>query len=135
MTATSRTFILSVVPEQFAIVRLAPDAAIPAWAMQGAFCSVTRTADELSIVTARNNLPHEHVYSTCWRAFKLHGPFAFTEIGVVASLANPLAEAGVSIFVISTFDTDYLLVQSEQALRAFEAFHSAGHTILDTKLL
>ena len=70
-----------------------------------------------------------------WRMLKVHGPFAFEETGVVASLANPLARVGVGIFVISTFDTDYLLVQQEEIPVAVETLEHAGHRILQLDLL
>ena len=70
-----------------------------------------------------------------WRMFKVQGPFSFDETGVVAALANPLARVGVGIFVISTFDTDYLLVQHEEIPVAVETLEHAGHTILHLELL
>ena len=108
MPSPNRTLTLSATSGLYAIVKLAHDAAIPDWATQGGFFSVTRTADELSLVTAESSVPAGIDASRGWRLLKVHGPFAFSEIGIVASLANPLARIGVGIFVISTFDTDYL---------------------------
>ncbi len=129
MTATSCPLQLSVLAERFAIARLAPDAAIPRWATDGAFFSVTRTSDELSIITEEPRLPSGLASQTGWRALKVHGPFALSEIGVVASLAAPLARAGISLFVVSTFDTDYLLVASENLAAAVSALERAGHAV------
>lgn len=119
----------------YAIAKLPCDAEIPAWAATSAFFSVTRTPEELSVVTPQANVPHELNASVGWRMLKVHGPFAFDEIGVVASLANPLARVGVGIFVLSTFDTDYLLVQQEETPAAVETLEHAGHTILHQELL
>jgi len=119
----------------YAIVKLPHDAAIPAWAASGAFVSVTRTAEELSVVASDSNVPSEIEASRGWRLLKVHGPFAFDEIGVVAALANPLARVGVAIFVISTSDTDYLLVQHEEIPVAVEALEHAGHRVLHVELL
>ncbi len=119
----------------YAIVKLSHDAAIPAWATSGDFFSVTRTVEELSVVAAEANVPAESEASRGWRMLKVHGPFAFSQVGVVASLAYPLARVGVAIFVISTHDTDYLLVQQEEIPVAVEALEHAGHHILHLELL
>lgn len=116
---------------RYAIAKFPCDAVIPAWATNGsAFFSVTRTQEELSIVVAEASVPAEVNASRGWRMLKVHGPFAFEETGVVAALANPLARVGVGIFVISTFDTDYLLVQQEEIPVAVETLVHAGHKIL-----
>ena len=135
MPPTNRTLTLSVVEGRYAIVKLSPEAAVPDWATRSAFFSVTRTADELSVVAEESSVPEEMDGSRGWRMIKVHGPFAFTEIGVVAALANPLARVGVGIFVISTFDTDYLLVQQEDIPIAVETLEHAGHRILQLESL
>ena len=125
----SRRLEVSLLPEDFAIGRLPAGSAVPEWAMKGSFFSVTRTPEEVSVVCSRQFVPEELRDEIRWRAFKVHGPFAFSEIGVLAALAGPLAEAKVGIFVISTFDTDYLLVNSAQLRGAREALERAGHTV------
>ena len=120
---------------RYAIAKFPCDAEIPAWAAGATFFSVTRTLDELSVVTAEASVPAELDASRGWRMLKVHGPFTFDENGVVASLANPLARVGVGIFVISTFDTDYLLVQQEEIPVAVETLEHAGHRILNLELL
>lgn len=131
MTDIQRRLELSLLPERFAVARLASDAAIPSWATQGTFFSVTRTADELSVVTAETNVPEGVRSQNNWRVFKLHGPFAFSEIGVVAALAAPLASAKISLFVVSTFDTDYLLVDAGRLRAVVDTFEGAGHKVHD----
>jgi hypothetical protein len=135
MPPANRTLTLSVIEGFYAIVRLSPDATIPEWATRGAFFSITRTPDELSLVVAESALPAETQSSRNWRLLKVHGPFAFNEAGVLASLANPLARLGVGTFVISTYDTDYLLVQQENVPVAVETLEHAGHRILQLELL
>ena len=120
---------------RYAIAKFPCDAGIPAWAAGAGFFSVTRTREELSVVTAEASVPAELDASRGWRMFKVQGPFSFDETGVVAALANPLARVGVGIFVISTFDTDYLLVQHEEIPVAVETLEHAGHTILHLDLL
>ena len=87
------------------------------------------------MVIAEASVPTGLNASRGWRMLKVHGPFAFDETGVVSALANPLARVGVGIFVISTFDTDYLLVQEEEIPAAVETLEHAGHRILRLELL
>jgi hypothetical protein len=129
MTANTRHLELSVVPNHLAVSRLAPDAPIPSWAMQGSFYSITRNKEELSIVAEESATPAGTESQPGWRALKVHGPFAFSEIGVVSALAVPLAEAKIGVFVISTFDTDYLLVAGADLEAAIRALEQSGHTI------
>src|SRR4051794_40437876 len=97
---------LTLLPEQFAICCVDPNADIPAWAYQGSFFSITKAPDELSIVCSAEFVP-EHVKSERgWRAFKFEGPLDIELTGVVASVAEPLANAGVPIFPLATYGTD-----------------------------
>jgi hypothetical protein len=129
MTIAPRRLELSLLPERFAISRLAPTAPLPAWATQGVFYSVTRTCDELSIVVEEFRVPAGTQSQTGWRVLKVHGPFPLSEVGVMASLTAPLADARISLFVVSTFDTDYLLVTQEQLASAIVTLDRAGHSI------
>jgi hypothetical protein len=133
MAAATRHFELTLFPERFAISRLASNAAIPDWATQGPFFSVSRTGDELSIVCELSRVPVGIQSQPGWRVFKVHGPFVLSEIGVLSALAAPLAEARISLFAISTFDTDYLLVASETLSAAIAALERAGHKIHRSK--
>lgn len=135
MPPANRTLTLSVMEGRYAIAKFPCGAEIPAWALGSAFFSVTRTLEELSVATTETNVPAELDASRGWRMLKVHGPLAFDEIGVVAALANPLTRVGVGIFVISTFDTDYLLVQQEEIPVAVETLEHAGHKILHRELL
>jgi hypothetical protein len=120
---------LSVLPELLAICRLARDEEVDERLLSGDFCSATRTADELSIVCTESNAPAGAQSEPGWRCLKVHGPFAFTVTGVLASIASPLARAGIGIFVISTFDTDYLLVKQDDLEKAVAALSEAGHRV------
>ena len=113
----------------YAIVRLAGDAAVPAWATKGDFTSITRTADELSIVCRQENLPREIHSAHRWQCFKLEGPFPFSQIGILLSFIEPLSSAGIPIFAISTFDTDHVLIPDEFADVALQAVQRAGHEL------
>ena len=114
-------------------MQLRPGEQLPSWATGGDFFSITRTADELSIVVEESRVPAGLRSQTGWRVVKVHGPFELTEVGVLASLAAPLAEAGVSLFVLSTFDTDYLLVSTESLASAIASLKDAGHVFLPTE--
>ena len=118
---------LSLSDVRYAICRLRPQATVPSWAEGGAFTSVTRTSDELSIVCAEANIPEEVKSDRGWRCFKIEGPLDLSLTGVLSSLLGPLAEAKVNILAISTYDTDYLLVKEEKAGRAVEVLRRAGH--------
>ena len=112
--------------------RLASDARIPALALKGEFVCVVRTRDELSIVCredvcTENRVPDGAPVGRGWVALKLEGPFPFSMTGVLASFVQPLAEAQIPIFAISTFDTDYVLVMRKNLEQAVVALGAAGH--------
>lgn len=122
---------LSVMPGLFAVCRLAPGAPLPSWAAAGRFLSITRTDEELSIVCAEGDVADGVKAERGWRGLKAEGPFDFSAIGIIASLASPLAAEGIGIFALSTFDTDYLLVKQEDLQAAAEALSRAGHRVRD----
>ena len=105
---------LTLLAQRFAIVRFAPDAPLPAWVFHqdATLWSLTRTPAELSLVCPEDDLPPaiERDVQRGYRAFALAGPVPFGETGVIAALLAPLAEARVPVFVLSTYDTDLVLV-------------------------
>lgn len=125
----THALVLTPLNGRLAICQLDPGARFPAWATQGAFWSITRTAGELSIVCAEESVPPGVTCQPGWRGLQVAGPLDFSLTGVLASLAAPLAEAGVSIFAISTYDTDFLLVREEQLEVAVDVLRRAGHTV------
>jgi hypothetical protein len=116
-------------PGHYAIVRLPPDAPIPDWATKGDFISITRTTEELSIVWPADNIPKNVSPGPRWICLKLEGPFPFSQTGVLLSFIEPLSNNGVPIFAISTYDTDYVLVQEEFTGVAIDALQQAGHDL------
>lgn len=125
-TSSLTLFLLS---ETFAVCRLPAGAALPAWATSGSLYAVTRTAGELSIVCAQAQVPDGVVCNSGWRCLQVAGPLDFALTGVLASLAAPLATAGISLFALSTYDTDYLLVQEQTLASALAALRNAGHIL------
>jgi hypothetical protein len=95
----------------------------------GTFFSITRTADELSVVCQQSLVPDDIRCERDWRCLRVAGTMAFSMVGVVAALVTALAEAGVSVFVVSTFDTDYLLVKEHDLEKAVAALRAAGHEV------
>jgi uncharacterized protein len=114
-------------PDPYAVCRLAPDSSVPAWAV-GPFVNITFTADELAIICPAERVPLEARAERDWRVLKLVGPFPFTAVGVIASLAAPLAQAGISLLSIATYDTDYFLVKASVFDDAVAVLVAAGHT-------
>jgi uncharacterized protein len=119
---------LTLLRESLAVCRLPSQAAVPDWAT-GSFIAIARTPDELSIVCAEASVPAEVQAERPWRAFMVAGPLDFALTGILAAIATPLAEAGVPIFAISTFDTDYVLVRAADVSRATKALRTAGHRV------
>ena len=110
----------------YAIVRLAAEAAVPAWASKGEFTSITRTADELSIVCPAGNLPADVPSPHRWICLKLEGPFAFSQTGVLLSFIEPLSTSDIPIFAVSTYDTDYVLIP-EEFVSEIDILREVGH--------
>ncbi|CAM3804699.1 ACT domain-containing protein [Deinococcus frigens] len=125
------SLILSFLGDTYAVCQLPEDAAPPAWAFAGEFWSVTRAPGELSVVCAAANVPDDVRAEKEWAALRLHGPFEFTLTGILASVLNPLRDAGVGIFVLSTFDTDYVLVAQSRLPEAVTVLRASGHTVMD----
>jgi hypothetical protein len=115
----------------FAVCKLPADAAIPPWATAGDLFSVTRTADELSVVCAEAAVPGGVTCERGWRCLRVTGSMPFTLVGVLASLTAPIAAAGIGLFSLSTFDTDYLLVKGSDLGAAVAALRVAGHEVAD----
>jgi hypothetical protein len=118
---------LNVLVELFSVCRMEATSSIPEWAMKGSFYSLTKTSEELSIVCEQKNVPTNIKQESNWRAMKVVGPLDFSLTGILASLAQPLAQAKISIFAISTFDTDFILVREANLLDAMKILSLAGH--------
>ena len=120
---------LELLTDTFAVCRLDFDAPIPDWT-HGDFVSITRTPDELSIVCRQEEVPDDVQAERGWRYLRVVGKLEFSLLGVIATLTKVLADAGISVFVVSTFDTDFLLVRDVDLDTAEVALAEAGNRIL-----
>jgi hypothetical protein len=123
---------LTVLAQTFAVSKLDNGAPIPKWVSSADWWSITRTGDELSIVCPEVQVPADVISNRGWRCLKLAGPMDLALSGILASLLEPLARARISVFSVSTFDTDYLLVKAQNLGAAVRVLSLAGHQILDT---
>jgi uncharacterized protein len=118
------------IPGRLAIARLDPTAAIPEWAQAVApLVSITRTQDELSIVCPEEWVPDSVQRSTGWFCIRVTGPLDLASVGILAALVDPLRDKGISVFALSTYDTDCLLLPEMQRADAITALEAAGHRI------
>jgi uncharacterized protein len=113
----------------YAVCKLDKDASVPGWAYAGSFISITRTPDELSIICAQNYVPEKITCERGWRCLQVQGSFDFSTTGIIASFAPSLADAGISIIVVCTYNTDYLLVQEQNLDRAIQVLSRQEHQI------
>ncbi len=120
---------LTVLPDRYAICRLDAKADVPQWSSYGPFVSISRTTDELSIVCPEANVPSGANCEPGWRILKCEGPLDYALTGIMASLAEPLADAGIPIFPIATHDTDYVLIKEPHLETAIQALTGYGHVV------
>ena len=125
--ASLRRLHLTKIKETMAICRMEPHEGVPAWVTESPFYTVTRTEDEISLVCPEQKVPRKIKSNRGWCCLKIQGPMALSETGILASLTGPLAKARISVFVISTFDTDYLLIKEKDLVRATGVLRQSGH--------
>lgn len=119
---------ITVLDEELAVCRLPAGDPLPTW-MAGPFVSVTRTINELTVVCATVSVPDLVTADKGWRGLRVEGPLPFSLVGVLAALSATLAASEISVFVISTYDTDYILVKDVDLVRAVVSLEAAGHDI------
>ena len=127
---TAARYTLREFPGRYAVAILPPDSAWPSWAATGPFWSITRTPDELSVITDQAHVPEPVAATGDWVVFQVAGPFDFAVTGVLAALSATLAQAGVPLLAVATYQTDYLLVQAAQRTATIEAWTVAGHAVV-----
>jgi hypothetical protein len=123
--------VLSLLPERLAVCWVPPESEYPQWVMGEGLLSITRTADELSVICEEKFVPEDVISEHGWRALKIQGPLNFSLVGVLAPIAKILADNGVSIFSISTYETDYILVKEGTLENVIGVLRQSGYEILD----
>ena len=122
---------LSILPYRLAVCRLEPGANLPGELFHLPFWSVTNTGDEISIIVPEENIPPDCQSENHWSCLKVQGPLDFGLTGILASLTSPLAEAGIPVFALSTFDTDYLMVKYSDLEKTIAVLRNHGHQIIN----
>lgn len=127
---TNKILTMKLIDESYGVCRLERDEVIPQWSQVGDFFSITRTSEELSIVCAEANIPGEVKCERDWRVLKIEGPLDFSLIGILAPISTILAQQNISIFAISTYDTDYILVKNKDIDKAVKTLIAENYEIV-----
>ena len=122
---------MKLLKEKYGVCRLDKNELIPKWAQNSDFFSITKTCDELSIVCIQDDIPNNILCEKDWRILKIEGPLDFSLIGILASISTILAQSGISIFAISTYDTDYILVKNKNIGDAIQALTKERYEVID----
>lgn len=121
---------MKLLKEKYGVCRLNKTELIPEWARNSDFFSITKTSDELSIVCFQDNIPNDIKCEKDWRVLKIEGPLDFSLIGILASISTILAQNGISIFAISTYDTDYILVKNKDIDNAIDSLIKERYEVI-----
>lgn len=130
---SEKVLAMKLLKESFGVCRLNKNESIPEWSQKSDFFSITKTVDELSIVCSQDYIPRDIKCEKDWRILKVEGPLDFSLIGILSSISTILAQKGISIFAVSTYDTDYILVKDKDISKAVDALSSERYEII-TKL-
>ncbi|HHW00782.1 MAG TPA: ACT domain-containing protein [Clostridiaceae bacterium] len=128
---SEKTLTMKLLKGKYGVCRLDKTDLIPEWAQNSDFISITRTLDELSIVCAEESIPGHVKCEKDWRILKIEGPLDFSLIGILAKISTILSEKRISIFAVSTYDTDYILVKNKDIDSAIAALVNEGNEIMD----
>jgi len=122
---------MKLIKEKYGVCRINPNELIPEWAQNSDFFSITKTCDELSIVCSQDAIPNDIKCEKDWKILKIEGPLDFSLVGILASISTILAQKGISIFAISTYDTDYILVKNKDIDNAIQALTTERYEVID----
>ncbi|MBC7281407.1 MAG: ACT domain-containing protein [Hoeflea sp.] len=121
---------LKVVPGSYGIARLAPQAALPAWAGGEGFWALIRADDEITVVCLQDRIPGDIQSDKGWACLRTVGPFAFDATGIVSALIAPLSAQGIGVFVVCTYDGEHLLVSERDLDRSMALLEASGHRVV-----
>ena len=122
---------MKLLKEKYGVCSLDKNELIPKWAQSSDFFSITKTCDELSIVCSQDDIPNDIKCEKDWRILKIEGQLDFSLIGILSSISTILAQKGISIFAISTYDTDYILVKNKDIDNAIQALINERYEVID----
>lgn len=125
-----RVLNMKLLEEKYGVCRLDKYEEVPEWVNKDDFFSITKTYDELSIVCLEDNIPNNIKCERDWRILKVEGPLDFSLVGILAYISSVLAQNSISIFAISTYDTDYILVKNKDVDRAIEVLREDGYCVV-----
>jgi len=128
---SAKVLTMKLLKEKFGVCRLNKDESIPEWVKDSEFYSITRTFDELSIVCSQNLVPCDVKCENDWKVLKVEGPLDFSLIGILSSISSVLAQEKISIFAISTYDTDYILVKDKDIDNAVKALTKEKYEVIN----
>ncbi|CDM69866.1 Hypothetical protein CM240_2749 [Clostridium bornimense] len=115
---------------KYGVCRLSTDEAVPSWAFKGEFFSITKTEDELSIVCLEENISEKIKCERNWRILKVEGPLDFSLVGILSKISGLMAKNDISIFAISTYETDYILIKDENIKKAIEVLNEDYYNVI-----
>lgn len=116
--------------KKYSVCRLDKNDTMPTWALQGDFFSITKTKDELSIVCLQENIPDNIKCEKDWRILKVEGLLDFSLVGILASISSLMAQQQISIFALSTYDTDYILVKEKNIEAAINTLCENNYSVI-----
>ena len=122
---------MKLIKEKYGVCRINPNELIPEWAQNSDFFSITKTCDELSIVCSQDAIPNDIKCEKDWKILKIEGPLDFSLVGILSSISTILAQKGISIFAISTYDTDYIFVKNKDIDNAIESLIKERYEIIE----
>lgn len=130
MVMTEKKLTLRLLEGNYSVCRLTLGGEFPKWALGSDFYSITKTSEELSVVCAQQDIPEDVLCERDWRILKVEGPLDFSLVGILFSVSMVLAENDISIFAISTYDTDYILVKDKDAKEAVRALRENHYNVI-----
>ena len=120
---------LSVLPDNYSIYKFKSESEIPDWINSSDFYSVTKTKDEISVVGLQIDISINSICNRDWRVLKIAGPLDFSLIGIIADVSITLKNKNIPVFIISTYDTDYILIKQKDLTKGIKALKEKGHKI------
>jgi uncharacterized protein len=130
MSEIEKKLTLKILKDRYSVCRLNKNDEIPKWIFDEEFFSITRTDDELSIVCLQDKIKEDIKCEKDWKVLKIEGPLDFSLVGILSRISTLMANNGISIFAISTYDTDYILIKEESINKVIEVLENNNYNII-----